>query len=800
MGDIIQFPQQQLPFSRKTKKWRKQILDWASNKSYFNYSPVRKSVNGMVINQHLINGTLHMDDLKLFLNPSQIDVNYIPEQIIHYPIINSKINVLKGEESKRVFDWRVIVTNPNAISEIEENKKNALFQKLQEAVQNKSQSEEDFNAELEKIDYFFQYEWQDIREMRGNALLTHYVKEYNIPKIFNDGFQDGIAFGEEIYQVDIRGGEPILEKLNPMKVRVFKSGYSSRVEDADMVILEDYWSPGKIIDVYYDQLSATDIKYIEELPSQIDNGSYDSMDNYDDRAGQVHTSQVSVDGDNFYSDLFGDSNLTNDLMPYDTLGNIRVTRVYWKSRRKIKKIKSYDPETGETVYNLYPETYILNEELGEEEQVFWINEAWEGTNIGERIYVQMRPRIIQYNRLSNPSRCHFGIIGSVYNMNDEKPFSLVDMMKPYSYYYDAVHDRLNKLIEKNKGKMMVLDLAKVPKGWTIDKWLYYAQLMNVAVIDSFKEGNMGAATGKLAGGMNNASSGVIDMELASSIQATINILEYIKGEMSEVAGISKQREGQISNRETVGGVERATLQSSHITEWLFTIHDDVKKRVLEAFLETAKIALRGRSKKFQYILGEGVIKIVDIDGDEFAECDYGLVIDNSNELQQLSQKLDMLTQAAIQNQYSMSTIMKLFTSTSFMEKIRMLEREEQTKQQQSQQVQQQEMQIQQQMIQQKVQSEQAKMEQDYKMNSENNQTKILVAEINSKAEADRLAMMNQDDGIQEMSEVDRAKLSEQIRQFDQTLQLQKDKLTLEKEKAQKDQELKRQQINKQKNK
>lgn len=800
MGDIIQFPQQQLPFSRKTKKWRKQILDWASNKSYFNYSPVRKSVNGMVINQHLINGTLHMDDLKLFLNPSQIDANYIPEQIIHYPIINSKINVLKGEESKRVFDWRVIVTNPNAISEIEENKKNALFQKLQEAVQNKSQSEEDFNAELERIDYFFQYEWQDIREIRGNALLTHYVKEYNIPKIFNDGFQDGIVFGEEIYQVDIRGGEPILEKLNPMKVRVFKSGYSSRVEDADMVILEDYWSPGKIIDVYYDQLSATDIKYIEELPSQIDNGSYDSMDNYDDRAGQVHTSQVSVDGENFYSDLFGDSNLTNDLMPYDTLGNIRVTRVYWKSRRKIKKIKSYDPETGETVYNLYPETYILNEELGEEEQVFWINEAWEGTKIGERIYVQMRPRIIQYNRLSNPSRCHFGIIGSVYNMNDEKPFSLVDMMKPYSYYYDAVHDRLNKLIEKNKGKMMVLDLAKVPKGWTMDKWLYYAQLMNVAVIDSFKEGNMGAATGKLAGGMNNASSGVIDMELASSIQATINILEYIKGEMSEVAGISKQREGQISNRETVGGVERATLQSSHITEWLFTIHDDVKKRVLEAFLETAKIALRGRSKKFQYILGEGVIKIVDIDGDEFAECDYGLVIDNSNELQQLSQKLDMLTQAAIQNQYSMSTIMKLFTSTSFMEKIRMLEREEQTKQQQSQQVQQQEMQIQQQMIQQKVQSEQAKMEQDYKMNSENNQTKILVAEINSKAEADRLAMMNQDDGIQEMSEVDRAKLSEQIRQFDQTLQLQKDKLTLEKEKAQKDQELKRQQINKQKNK
>jgi len=29
--------------------------------------------------------------------------------------------------------------------------------------------------------------------------------------------------------------------------------------------------------------------------------------------------------------------------------------------------------------------------------------------------------------------------------------------------------------------------------------------------------------------------------------------------MSEAVGITRQREGQISNRETVGGVERATL-------------------------------------------------------------------------------------------------------------------------------------------------------------------------------------------------------------------------------------------------
>jgi hypothetical protein len=48
--------------------------------------------------------------------------------------------------------------------------------------------------------------------------------------------------------------------------------------------------------------------------------------------------------------------------------------------------------------------------------------------------------------------------------------------------------------------------------------MYYAKTNNIAVIDSFKEGNVGAATGKLAGALNNASSGVIDAEVGNVIQ------------------------------------------------------------------------------------------------------------------------------------------------------------------------------------------------------------------------------------------------------------------------------------------
>lgn len=791
MSELLNLPPQQLPFSKKTKKWRKQVMDWADSKTFFNFSLVRNSVIHKKINYDLLNGKLHMEDLELIINPDDIQAGYIPDRIQHYPIMNSKLNVLRGEESKRVFDFKVVVTNPNAVAEIENNKKQELFQRMQQLIQNTAQSEEQMNAELEKISQYYSYEWQDIREIRANALLNHYIKEYNVPLLFNNGFMDAMAVGEEIYQCDIVGGEPTIERLNPLKIRVFKSGYSNRIEDADIIILEDYWSPGKVIDTFYDVLTAKDIKYIEELPNSLGEAVVDSMDNIDERMGFVNANMID---DTFESynpmELFNDQT-SSSLLPYDTAGNIRVLRVYWKSRRKIKKVKSYDPQTGEELYNFYPETYIINKALGEEEQIFYINEAWEGTKIGSDIYVNMRPRVVQYNRLSNPSRCHFGIVGSIYNLNDSKPFSMVDMMKQYNYLYDAIHDRLNKMLARNWGKIMRLDLAKVPKGWDVEKWMYYAKVNGIAVEDSFNEGNIGAATGKLAGAMNNASSGVIDAEYGNNIQQLINLLEFIKMEMSEVAGISKQREGQIANRETVGGVERATLQSSHITEYLFTIHDDVKKRALECFLETAKIALKGRSKKFQYILPDHSTQIINIDGDEFAEADYGLVLDNGSNIQEMSQKLDMLAQAALQNQtLSFSTIMKLYGSSSIAEKQRFIERDEQAIQQRNAQAQQEQLQVQQQQAELQAQQKQAELEQREQANIRDNETKIIIATMQ--------AQNTQDDGIiePEFSEEARANLMEKMREFDERLKLDRDRLEFDKKKADTDAKLKEKQINK----
>ena len=784
------FPPQTLPSKSKGKKWRRDCLDWAATRTYFNYSHIRKDVVHMKINYDLVNGIIHMEDVAAILNPGHISTAFVPEKIQHYPIINSKLNTLRGEEAARIFDWRVIVTNPYAVSQIEETKKEEYFASIQQIVEDPNLSQQQAEQQMQDTTDFYEHDWQDARELAANELLRHYSKELGFHTLFNEGFMDALICSVEVYQCGISGGEPFITKLNPLKLRTFRSGYSNRIEDADVIIYEDYWSPARIIDTYYDELSTKDVKWLSDsLPDYGGQGPLGAEGNYNEAYPFINAhgiygeNGIIVDDHSGLGAIYDDlqtmvGGLGSDLLPYDVAGNVRVLRVWWKSRRKVLLVKSFDPITGEENLDFYPETYIPDEDAGETSEAVWVNEEWEGTKIGEDIYVGIRPCLVQHNSISNPSRCHAGIVGTIYNINESSPYSLVDMMKPYNYLYDAIHAKLVDMIATNWGKLLELDLALKPKNWEVEKWMYFARANKVLIKDSFNEGSKGAATGKLAGGLNNATKGYVDADWGQSIQNYIELLQWTKDSMSDLVGINRQREGNTYNRETVGGIERAVLQSSYITDWLFQQHDDTKRRVLECFLEQAKGALRGRSKKFQYILSDGSKKILEINGDLFSECSYGLVCDNSNDTQKLYANLDQLAQAGLQNQMiDFSAMLKLYSSASIQEKMRIIDNSQKQMQQRQQEMQQQQQQLEQQKIQADQQAKMAELQQKDALNQRDNETKIEVANINARAEYLRLGIYedeNNEELRREEMDIDREKLRAEIEKFDKELRM-KDK-------------------------
>lgn len=65
----------------------------------------------------------------------------------------------------------------------------------------------------------------------------------------------------------------------------------------------------------------------------------------------------------------------------------------------------------------------------------------------------------------------------------------VDDEKELTHLRDVVLSRISNQLERAKGKVFVVDLARLPRteGWTVDKWLDYLDNKGVLVIDTANE-------------------------------------------------------------------------------------------------------------------------------------------------------------------------------------------------------------------------------------------------------------------------------------------------------------------------
>lgn len=778
------FPKQKVYFKGKGIKWRKSHLDWADNNSILNSSSVRAKLRTKVINQNLYNGIIDMTDLQLVLNPGEMEQYYVPKKIQHYPIITPRVNVLVGEEKRRKFDWTAVLTNPDTLSSIKDNKKQMINAKLQEMLAETGLEEEDIEKTLSEYVDYVNMDYQDIREKRANLLIKHYVGSLDMKIKFQQGFKDALIGAEEAYMFDIVNGEVTFEKLNTHKVFTLRSGSSNKFEDADVIVIDDFWSPGKIQDHYYTDLKPADIDSLERNSNATGTIDSDGMSmQIDDAAGYDLLRRESINSFLDSTGVFWDSGSNGGKSSYyDTEGNVRVLRILWRSKKCILKVSFFDEMSGEEKIKYMSEEYEINKDMGETSEKFWIDQWWKGAKIGKDIYVQIKPREIQYNKLNQPSFNSSGVVGQIYNTNDATAVSFVDRAKPFQYLYDISWYRVNEALSKYLGSIVELDIAKVPKGWTITKWLYFARKSGISVVDSFKEGQSGQAKGKLAGSVGNTTGKVLEQRVGDFIQTHIQMMDFAKAQMDEITGVSRQRLGQTENRETVGGIERAVSQSNHITEELFTLHDYCKKRCFQILLETAKIALKGNEAKFGYIADDGTRQLMEIGGDEFAEEEYGIEVSNEDSINQLQQRVDGMVQMGLQNQMlSFSTAMKIYNSPSIREVQRFIEKDETSMKQNA-------------ASSQEEQGKQFKAEQERLIAQENldrtvnekqfareDETKRYIAEL--KAETDRINKDQEENGLEtiEDSPSDIAKFEREIgiknKSLDQDMQKHNDNMS-----------------------
>jgi hypothetical protein len=771
------FPYQKRPTREKGEKFMKQCIDAAINMaSKSENNDLRSSRYDKQINYDLANGIIHEEEMYKITNPFGIEG--FDRELQDYPLIKPRLNILIGEEFNRRFDYTVSVTNPDAISEKEKTIKKSYVKLLKDKVLSLDYDEEEMKKELQKLEKWKNYSYLDLRERMASQILKYLWKDLRLQEKFNLGMEDVVIAAEEIYAVEVTNGKLGLRRVNPLNITTIRSNVNSiYFDDADIIIEESYENFGTVIDDYYDELSPTDIKKIEE-------GAYSSsfikrgtILNYSTPLPST-LDDVLIDTENLTTLSYTEN------APFSTDGRVRKAKVTWRSLRKVGRLETFDDD-GRPIKKFVDENYKPNEMMGEKVRWFWITEWWEGTKLADDIYVRMGPKEVQ-PILGGSSRISgSGYVGTIYTVGSTKARSLFDILRPYQYLYDEFMDRVKQAFAKFKGPMIELDFAKMPEGWEPEKWMHYAENMGYLIVDSFKEGHKGQATGKLAGNFNTTNK-VINPDLGNYIQQHIMMLEYIEKQIGIISGINDQRLGEIKASETVGGVERAVTQSAHITERLFKLHDNTKLRVLETLLEYAKVVWRNDKVKMQFVLDDMTSEILELDGRKLSEAEYGIYISDSRSDMELRQSLKQLGSMLVQSgKASISSLMDIYLSGDMASMRAKIEDAEEKAMEQQQQAQQEQIKAQQEQAQMMAQLEQAKMQLEERIAVMNNQTKLAVEamkqnggedgevkamelelkarELELKAEEARRQIELKRDEIDKKIALERAKLSEEER-------------------------------------
>lgn len=794
--------------SKKTQDWRESCVDYIIGHSQggSRNGNTRTRKEEMQTYYDLYNSIYNEKDLKYVTNPFKQQDGF-PAMAQDYNIIKPKIDLLLGEETKRPFNFKVVRTSEIATSELQEKAKQMLMDYIQATIMSKLGPEEQAryqealqSGEImppEQIQKYMSKDYKDIAEITAYHSLMYLKNKLNINHEFFKGWKDALVGGEEIYYIGIVNGEPCLERINPIYF-----DYDTETSDLEF-IHEAQWccyemnmSVTELYDRLYDKMTEKQLNELLDMMSDSAKGGI----NPEVRKTSLDYPHIKTHTINGFS-----SN------PFDGSGdNIKVYHVCWKSFKKIGFVTIIDPETG------MPETYEVDEtykETGMEISVEWkwIIETWEGYRAGEDLYIGIEPVEYQYVSSDNPNSQRLPYTGVIYNNTNSRPRSLVSMMKPLQYMYIVLWYRLELAMARDKGKVVNMDITQIPKSMNIDvsKWMHYLSALGVNFINPYEEGwDIPGREGGKPSQFNQITA--LDLTMANTINQYIMLMDKIESMLSEISGVSKQREGSISSSELVGNVERSVQQSTHITEPWFWTHNQVKRECLNMLLNTAKWAWKDGSKThLQYILDDATRAFLTL-SDNFPYEDFDIFVDDSTKNQQNIEFLRSLIQPAMQNGASLLDVVEIFTNDNTTMIRNKLEEIEQKRMEQQQAMEEAQAQREQQMIQmqnevkeEELMIKEAEMDlKKYEIDS-NNATKITVAQLNAYRGAEDMDQNN--NGIPDPMEIaaqalaERKQASEEAsKQFEfnaklREQQMKKDieekKVALEKQKLQSQKEL-----------
>lgn len=660
MSKIINIGQK-LSFAEKErndKAWYKSQMDMLDTQ---NSTGGFDSYRSRKVNYDLFNNILNLDDFEHVCKPYGAEVGELPADMVNRDISSPKIKAILGMEMQAPLNYTVVAINPEATTrkEQEETKRMREFvvntimlpirqqieQQYAESQKGKELSDtekQDIQKQVaqdietqtpEEVRKYMLRDHQDPVEIMSGHLLEYLMRKNKLAYKFNLALKHGLLSAVEVMYVGNMNGEPVVWNVNSLRLDCEMSPDSALVHEGEWVTCEYRMTASDIVKLFSKELTDTEINQL-----------YEDHQHY--KESRIRESMFTfTDNEDFSGDT------------------IRVLHCVWKSLRKIGFLTYLDQE-GQEQQMIVDEAYKFNMGAGDVDLVWeWIVEVYEGWKIGSDIYKRMRPLPGQFKDLDNIYEAKLPYYGVIYDNLNSQETSLMDRLKVYQYYYNIVMFRLELMLASDKGKKVLMNINAIPDSSGIDmaKWKYFFETTPFMWIDPNEEGVDYKDINTLAK--------EIDLSLISDIAKYIDLAEYLRVQAGKSVGIPEEIEGQIGGNQAVANVRQTLVQTSHILKPYFELHNLVKEEVLNAMIESAKIAYRGSGKKkLSYILDDMGVAYFDLDSEMLDNSTLGIFVENSAKAYDTRQLIQNLAQAALHsNKVEFSDVISVIEQDSVAE-------------------------------------------------------------------------------------------------------------------------------------
>jgi len=712
MIETLSFPKQRLSYKKKVRdnnKWAKNMIDhllmnYTVDTGDGTFSGSNTHRKRMLTNYKLFNNQIDQKDFERELNPLGIEVGQFKDNIEPYNKAYNKIQVLLGEELKRPLNFRTVLVNSDGIKSKQMHKDMMLRQFIEADIQatiQQLQTGEEVDQSLfegivppEELQKYMSTTYLEAREHKANQILKYMIKSLSVKELMNDAFKHALISGIECMWVGVENGEPTVQVLNPLGVFWHKSPEVKYIQDGLYAGYRTFMTAGDILDKFGQYLDDKDLKKFENSVQ----GIHGMRDDLVGKQMKYPNTTVYDTYMNTYYNANHDEGSYGRSKGEDWL----VAHVEWMSQKRVGFV-TYKDEDGLPKDTIVGEDFVVpphakrttkKGEFGKKETVWefdgitlkwgWIPEPWTGIRIGEDIYCCMGPKKYVKRSMDNPFDVQLGYYGLTLNNMNADSVSLMDRMRPFQYLYFIIMHKLKKLIARDRGKLFHFDTSMVDPKIGLEKTMYYLEEMDIDFFNPLHNAEQ-------AGSAQRAKvTTATDRSNMQHILNYINLLVALDEQISDVAGVTRQREGQIQPSEAVTNSQQTIMQSSTITEAAYFFpHFKVWERVLNALVNVTQSCWKNKSILKQFVLDDLSIQALKLSPDELKNADFGVFISNSSRDNEVFENLRGLAQPLLQNDKAKFTdIIRLLKSESIGELESQIEQSEKSSiQQQMQEIQ-----------------------------------------------------------------------------------------------------------------